>query len=330
MPSENAPVLAENTPVPAGNAPVLAENAPARTENAPASADIRTYNRNLLINYFRSGCKPPERCDALGVEVERFVLTEAGKAVGYWPRAGRPGVEQVLAGLEPYYPRASYSEGGALVGLSGSDGSISIEPSAQLELSAAPYHAVAEVGAAFRRFDQHVDALLGPSGARLVAQGYHPSRRALELPLIPKRRYHVMDAYFSHIGSHGERMMRATASTQVSIDYTSEADAVRKLRVAAALAPVLAAIMDNVTVFEARPNELPIRRLNVWRDVDPLRCGTPQGIFDDSRLALPPMPTGCLPPRPSLWSGQARLLPTSSLSGWPLTPLPPMCTPTLR
>ena len=50
-------------------------------------------------------------------------------------------------------------------------------------------------------------------------------------------------------------MMRASASTQVSIDFTDEADAVRKFRVAAAIGPVLAAITDNTPVSrrEAEP-----------------------------------------------------------------------------
>ena len=90
-----------------------------------------------------------------------------------------------------------------------------------------------------------------------------------------------MDAYFAHIGSDGDRMMRASSSTQVSVDFASEADAVRKMRVASALSPILAAIADNTQVFESEENHIPIRRLQLWREVDNLRCGTIPGIFDD-------------------------------------------------
>lgn len=91
-----------------------------------------------------------------------------------------------------------------------------------------------------------------------------------------------MNAYFAHINSDGDRMMRASSSTQVSVDYASEADAVRKMRVAAALSPILAAIADNTQVFEAEENHVPIRRLQLWREVDNQRCGTVPGIFDES------------------------------------------------
>ena len=57
--------------------------------------------------------------------------------------------------------------------------------------------------------------------------------------------------------------------------------AVRKMRVAAALSPILAAIADNTQVFEVEENHIPIRRLQLWREVDNLRCGTIPGIFDD-------------------------------------------------
>lgn len=76
-------------------------------------------------------------------------------------------------------------------------------------------------------------------------------------------------------------MMRASASTQVSVDFSSEADAVRKMRVASALAPILAAIADNTSVYEGKQNSIPIRRLQLWREVDNLRCGTVPGVFGE-------------------------------------------------
>lgn len=242
---------------------------------------IREEMRRNLADYFRAGAKAPDDCVRLGVEVEHFVVTNDGRPLGYEPADGLHGVREVLEALQDAYPKTSLSETGALIGLAGPDGSVSLEPSSQLELSAAPYAKVGGVEGAFRRFYESVDVILGPWGCKLVACGYHPTRRALDLPLIPKRRYDFMNAYFAHIGSHGERMMRASASTQVSVDFSSEQDAVRKMRLAAALAPVLAAMMDNTRVFEGRPNQVPIRRLQLWREVDSLRCETPRGLFDD-------------------------------------------------
>lgn len=259
----------------------MAANNEDSSSEAPTQSSIERLNRNEVIAYFRSGSKPEAQCTHLGVEVEHFVMGPDDAPVYYEAHDGLPGVSQILEYLKVYYPEPSYSASGRLIGLVGEEGSVTLEPAAQLELSCAPYSEVADIERAFNHFYQHVDEFLGQHGCHLVARGYHPSRKAFDLPLIPKRRYGYMNDYFAHIHSHGERMMRGSASTQVSVDFSSEADAVRKMRVAAALAPVLAAIMDNTHTFEGEPNHTPIRRLQLWREVDNLRCGTPRGLFDD-------------------------------------------------
>lgn len=245
------------------------------------SDSLKERNRQSVIDFFRSGCKPKDDCVRLGVEVEHYILSDDGAPVSYEPGDDMHGVVEILEGLERHYPKTSYSASGRLIGLAGEEGSVTLEPASQLELSAAPYSRVADIERAFNHFYKRVDEVIRPWGCHIEEHGYHPTRKALDLRLIPKRRYGYMNDYFAHIRSHGERMMRASASTQVSVDYHSEADAIRKMRVAAALAPILAAIMDNTRVFEGEPNARPIRRLQLWREVDNRRCGTPRGIFDD-------------------------------------------------
>lgn len=242
--------------------------------------EIARSNRRRLILYFDSGVKAKDDGARLGVEVEHLVVTEDGDPVSYEPRDGGVGIREVLAYLEPWYPCKSVNSRGELLGLLGEEGSVTLEPAAQLEFSAAPYERVSEIRRAYEHFTSHVAECLEPYGAHLVNRGYHPTRRAQQLVLIPKQRYAFMDAYFSYIGSHGDRMMRASASTQVSVDYFSEEDAVRKMRVASALSPVLAAIADNAPVYEGEANHVPIRRLQLWREVDCRRCGTVPGVFD--------------------------------------------------
>lgn len=238
-------------------------------------------SRRRLVAFFESGTKRPADVGRLGVEVEHHVVAEDGTPISYEPTRSRIGVRDVMAHLSPWYPQQTFNAYRDLLGLMGEEGSVTLEPAAQLELSAAPYRSLSSVARAYRHFREHTDDFLSAYGALLVARGYHPTRRAQELTLIPKQRYDFMDNYFATIGSHGDRMMRASASTQVSVDFSSEADAVRKMRVASALTPVLAAIADNTPVYEATPNHTPIRRLQLWREVDDLRCGTIPGIFQE-------------------------------------------------
>lgn len=239
-------------------------------------------NENLeaLVSYFKSGATTNP--GGLGVEIEHFVVyADTLEDVPYEEADGSFGVAQVLAYLAQFFPNKSYGTDGSLIGLASDKGTVTLEPASQLELSIAPYRSVAEVKAVYDEFRSKVDPYLESKGAKLVAAGYHPKEKALDLPLIPKRRYHFMDTFFKTIGTHGARMMRATASTQVSIDFVDEADAVRKMRVAQALAPILASLTDNTPVFEGESAITPLVRFNVWRDVDNARTGSVPGIFNE-------------------------------------------------
>lgn len=236
--------------------------------------------RQALIDFFNEGCKGVGNCKLLGLEVEHFVITGDGTPMAYESMRDLPGVRDLLAYLSRWFPDEQRNERGDLLGLVGEDGSVTLEPAAQLEISAAPKTSVVEIEALYKRFRERAEAFAQPFDVHLENAGYHPNRRADELSLIPKRRYDFMDRYFSSIGSHGMRMMRGSASTQVSLDFADEADAVRKIRVASALAPVLAAIADNTRTYEGRPNHVPIRRLQLWREVDDKRCGTIPGVFE--------------------------------------------------
>lgn len=236
-------------------------------------------NRESIIAYFASGSK--EHDQKLGVEVEHFIITEQdGTPFTYEAQGDVPGLHDVLEHLLKTYPAIFQNTEGELIGCANEEGSVTLEPSAQIELSIAPFSSIAEIGKAYENFRNALDPYLEAHGAKLVNAGYHPTRKAEELTLIPKERYRLMDKHFSDLGTLGLRMMRASASTQVSIDYTDEADAVRKMRIASALAPILGAIADNVAVYEREVGAYPLVRLAVWRNVDDARCGVVPGVFE--------------------------------------------------
>lgn len=235
-------------------------------------------NRASLIAYFESGSKKKDR--KLGVEVEHFIITTAdGKPFTYAAQGTIPGLQDVLEHLLKTYPIIFRNTEGELIGCADEEASISLEPSAQIEVSIAPFESIERIGKAYDRFRAAIDPYLREQGAQLVNAGYHPTRRADELTLIPKERYRLMDRYFADLGTLGLRMMRASASTQVSIDYADEKDAVRKIRIASAIAPILGAIADNVAVYERETGAFPLVRLAVWRNVDNARCGVVPGVF---------------------------------------------------
>ena len=55
---------------------------------------------------------------------------------------------------------------------------------------------------------------------------------------MPKGRYAIMRRYMPKVGGYGEEMMFRTCTVQVNLDFSSEADMVKKFRVGLALQPV--------------------------------------------------------------------------------------------
>lgn len=240
---------------------------------------VATTLHDHLVQFFRSGERRDSGVQLLGLEVEHFMVAKDGTPMGYQATHRHIGARNVLDMLSATFPKRVHSKAGDILEVHGELGSVSLEPAAQLELSLAPYPKVTQVEQGYASFRTTVDPYLEDRGFSLDTSGYHPTRCAEELEIIPKDRYFYMSSYFAKIQSNGELMMRATAATQVSLDFSTEADAVRKMRLGSALAPMFAAIADNTHVFQRKPNGLPLRRFTLWREVDPLRCGTVPGLF---------------------------------------------------
>ncbi len=213
----------------------------------------------------------------------------------------RPSVKDVLAELARFYDDAVYvkdEDGNShIVGLLRPCAPLSIEPGAQIEISIGPCKYISQIETHYTRFRHQIDPILQKMGYKLATCGYHPTGCASDIPLIPKNRYIMMDKYFDSTGELGINMMRGSASTQVSIDYCSEEDAVVKMQVATALGPLFYFIFDNAPIFESKKvgvinandegeldNNTPYRmaRATIWNDVDPARSMAPDFLFEDN------------------------------------------------
>jgi glutamate--cysteine ligase len=90
-----------------------------------------------------------------------------------------------------------------------------------------------------------------------------------------------MMAYMPKVGGHGLDMMFRTCTVQTNLDFASEADMVRKMRVAIALQPVATALFASSPFFEGEINGWKSWRARIWRDVDPARSGMLPFVFED-------------------------------------------------
>ena len=243
-----------------------------------STQSARLDNINAIVDFFTSGIKSSASC--LGIELEHTLVRQNGSPVSY---SEKHGAAWLLGQLkDDAYPQASYDADGDILGVAAQGQAVTIEPAAQVELSAGPFTDLADARACFDSFEDKLSRLLEPEGIKVLTVGYHPTARAKDLELIPKRRYKLMNAYLGSISPFGVRMMRGSASTQISIDYTSTQDCLRKLRLAFSLTPLLSLICDNSPVFEGKPRAHELVRTEIWKYCDPDRCGVIPGIMNPS------------------------------------------------
>jgi glutamate--cysteine ligase len=236
-----------------------------------------------LVGYFRSAEKPREQ-HRLGLEHEKLVYPkDSATAVPY---EGDRGIGALLQGIERCCGYDGFREAPELpvIALTRPDTitTISLEPGGQLELSGHPAKTAREVHAENLRHLETVRTAAGPLGLRLVALGYRPFDSVASMPWMPKSRYQVMRDTLGARGGLAHQMMLMTATGQVSLDWSDEADCARKVVGSARISPLIVALYANSPLCEGKPNGFMSFRSHVWTDVDPARCGYLKSMFDGS------------------------------------------------
>jgi glutamate--cysteine ligase len=83
------------------------------------------------------------------------------------------------------------------------------------------------------------------------------------------------------VGKLGLDMMTRTCTVQVNLDFSSEADMVKKFRVSLALQPIATALFADSPFTEGQPNGYLSYRSHIWTDTDRDRTGMLDFVFED-------------------------------------------------
>src|SRR5215213_3472595 len=247
-----------------------------RTDDTPASHRL-IESRDDLLSVFSGGEKPLDNW-RIGTEHEKFVYRCDDHRAPSWDEKG--GIRDLLLGLTEF-GWEPVEEDGKVIALTGADGTISLEPAGQFELSGAPLENLHESCAESGRHLQQCKAIGDRLEVGFLGVGMWPDKTRAELPIMPKGRYAVMLNYMPKVGSLGLDMMLRTCTIQVNLDYSSEADMVKKFRVGLALQPVATALFANSPLTEGKPNGYKSFRSHIWEDTDPHRTGMLPFVFDD-------------------------------------------------
>ena len=245
-----------------------------RTDNGDSRA---IESRADLLSVFEGGEKPAEQW-RIGTEHEKFVFrVDDHRAPSYDEKGG---IRDLLNGLVEFGWKPVL-ENGNVIALSGADGTISLEPAGQFELSGAPLETLHQTCAEAARHLGQCKMIGDRLGLGFLGLGMWPDKTRAELPVMPKGRYAIMLRYMPTVGSLGLDMMLRTCTIQVNLDYSFESDMVRKFRVGLALQPVATALFANSPLTEGKPNGFKSFRSHIWEDTDPDRTGMLPFVFED-------------------------------------------------
>ncbi len=230
-----------------------------------------------LAAMLESGCKPAQDW-RIGTEHEKFGwLTDSRTPLPY---AGDRSISALFAGLESRFGWTPVREGQNVIGMQRGQANISLEPGGQFELSGAAVENLHQTAEELQTHLDEVKALADPLGIRFMGIGAAPEWSSADMPVMPKGRYRLMTDYMGRVGTHGTQMMYRTCTVQVNLDYGSEADMVKKLRVALALQPVATALFASSPFFDGGLNGHKSWRSRIWRGLDNSRTGMLPFAFD--------------------------------------------------
>ncbi|MGM0622289.1 MAG: glutamate--cysteine ligase, partial [Bacteroidota bacterium] len=243
----------------------------------PETEKPEITHKSQLIEYFEQGCKPPGEW-SIGTEHEKFLLHKSdSRRISYF---GASGISTIFKHLENIGWQPVW-ENENTIGLKKDGASITLEPGGQIELSGKKVKTLQETfGETKTHFDELED-ICEKLELFSLSLGVDPLSAREKVPWIPKERYGFMKEYMPRKGKLGHEMMLNTASVQVNLDYSSEKDMIKKMRIAQALQPVVTAIFANSPFSQGKPNGYLSYRAHVWDDTDPDRCGFLPFVFDD-------------------------------------------------
>ena len=231
-----------------------------------------------LVAYLEGGEKPKSAW-RIGTEHEKFGFHTAD--LSPVPYEGPQGVRAMLEGMRRFGWRP-VMEGDHIIGLEGLDGgNISLEPGGQFELSGAPLDMLHQTCDEVHTHLAQVKQVATELGIGFLGLGFSPKWSRAETPRMPKGRYDIMTRYMQKKGALGLDMMYRSCTVQVNLDFSSEADMMKKLRVSLALQPIITAIFANSPFTEGKPNGYLSFRSHIWTDTDPDRTGMLPFVFED-------------------------------------------------
>lgn len=212
-------------------------------------------DKRQLVEWFLEGCTPKEEL-VVGMEHEKPPFHIADDApVSFSGKDGRAGVADFFNQLVAKRGwNAGTVEAGNLIDVHRGQVNWTLEPAMQMETGGAPLASIHEIAEETDTIIREACEIAAGLGFRMVATGFHPTHRTETLDLMKKSRYEV---YGEHVAANGYTpgldVISCTSTVQANLGFTSERDAVRKIRASISASPFVVAMFATSPFADGGP-----------------------------------------------------------------------------
>ena len=222
------------------------------------------FEKKQLTEGFFSGCKKTQK---VGIEFEKIGVYEKNFQAAKYEDVVRLMLQYNKGELNGIF------DGKSIIGMSCDDGNITLEPGSQFELSLLPQENITDIKQKIDQYNKETAELGEKLGIIWLGYGIQPLSTYKSIKVIPKKRYELMGKYLPTVAAKPLVMMRETAGIQVGLDYSDEADAMKKFALALKLSPIVCAIFSNSPVRGGKLTKYKSYRALSWLNTDNARCG---------------------------------------------------------
>ncbi len=150
--------------------------------------------------------------------------------------------------------------------------SISLEPGGQFEISLEPKENLNDILENINHYTRQIDKLGEYYNVSFFNTGINPKNTYPDIDIVKKQRYEIMAEYLPKSGKLAPVMMRETAGVQANFDYTSEEDAILKLKTAAYISPFATGFYANSPIRDNKLSGYKSFRALAWKYTGADRC----------------------------------------------------------
>ena len=182
----------------------------------------------------------------MGVSFGHFLINRNDlKAV---PFEGEQGIESLLEYLTRNDWEGLYEEE-ALIGAQKGNATVLLQAGGQIELQIAKTDSLKVIDKTYLEFLQCLGSELEARNQLLLSVGYQPMSKAEEIATVPMAKAQLLTEALKG-DKAALQALKGASKTVVTLDYAHSDDFEKKYRIAHVLAPVFAALLDNVPVLD--------------------------------------------------------------------------------